>query len=81
MFGVMRFNLIWTTGELVPSFGLVPFGFWFVRNGAYSPYLFTIGFPLGAILFWAMRSRWTNPKVVVAAPAAPEIKKDENASV
>ena len=77
--GAIRFNLsmVWTSGQMVSGIGFVPFGIWVTRSGVYTPYVIIIGFPLGAILFWALRSRWRNQKVEVVAanitpPPAPE---------
>jgi hypothetical protein len=74
---VVRFNLAWSTGELIIApIGLVPFGFWFIKNGVYASYIFTIGFPLGAILFWVFRPRWIRKQKAALAAKAQAMAQD-----
>jgi hypothetical protein len=58
LLGVGSLQLNWTTGEYaiqLMSFNLVGAGA--MASGPYGPWIFSIGVPLGAILFWARREK------------------------
>ena len=58
-FGSLSLN--WATGELrYQIFNFLLFGAAFTK-GFYGPVLLTLGFPLGAIVFWWRRKAWLTP--------------------
>lgn len=68
-----RWSIEWMSGNMIISpLGLVPTGIWFFKAGIYGPYIFFIGFPLGAIAYWIYRWRH-NKRAKIATPVPEEI--------
>lgn len=82
LFGVMALQLNWATG----AWGFMPIHFqllgagFFKAGSVFAPWILTVGFPLGAVLFWALgKNRPKPPKAsktaeseAAAGPAASQ---------
>lgn len=71
-FGVTRLVFDWSTG----GWGWQPLGFnllgaGFVRAGPYAPYILSLGFPLGALVFWFRRRSFLHKAATVPVVAPP----------
>lgn len=79
LFSVMAFTVNWTTGawSFAPlSFNILGAGF-MKAGGTFAPWMLTVGFPLPAILFWALKKN--RPKPPKVKPGRPEDAFDEPA--
>jgi hypothetical protein len=64
LFGFSQLNLNWTTGEIsVAALSIQLFSAMYMQPGFAGPVVISIGFPLGAILFWSRRGRWRAQKL------------------
>ncbi|MDP1777104.1 MAG: hypothetical protein Q8K90_00640 [Brevundimonas sp.] len=71
LFSITALSLNWTTGawSFMPiSFNLLGAGF-MKTGGVFAPWIFTVGFPLPAILFWALGKNRPKPRVPKTRPA------------
>lgn len=72
---VGQVSLVWTTGELgFRVFHLQIFGLGATKVGSHAPWVFAVGFPLGALIFlWKLRRMKQQPEVAaeLAAGAMP----------
>lgn len=74
LFGVTALQLNWATGAWVISpihFLLLGAGF-MKAGGAFAPWIFSVAFPLGAVLFWALGKNRPKPPRVKNTKASPE---------
>ncbi len=56
--GIATLHLNWSTGQTqFAPFQVVYFGGAFATSSPYTPWIFSIGFPLGAIVYWIRRPR------------------------
>jgi hypothetical protein len=63
LFGLGKFQMNWTTGQTA----LRPISFQLLGAGAsaagpYAPWILSVSFPLGAVVFLARRRSWTRPE-------------------
>jgi len=71
--GISSFSLNWTSG--VYAFKLIElrlFGVGFGAAGEYSPWIISVSFPLGAILFWLMRNSFIRKSELLKTQAQME---------
>lgn len=60
--GLVQFQFNWATGAWgVQPFGVALLGAGFAKAGPVAPYVFTLAFPLGAVLFLARRRSFARP--------------------
>ncbi len=71
--GVGTFSLNWTSGEFwFQLIALHLFGIGFGVAGEYSPWIISVSFPLGAILFWLMRRSFIRKSELLKTQAKKE---------
>lgn len=69
--GVVQYSLNWTTGEtMVKPLFLQLFGAGMISSGVYAPWIISISFPLGAIVFWVKRRELIQAAQAAVPPAA-----------
>jgi hypothetical protein len=73
LFSITAFSLNWSTGAwfFMPiAFNLLGAAF-LKAGGAFAPWIFTVGIPLPAILFWALAKNRAKARVSNAGPEMP----------
>jgi len=72
LFGVAGVTINWTTGQIaLQPLSIHLFGAGAVRSSPYSPWLVSVAFPLGAVVFLARRRRARDATPVAAIPTTP----------
>lgn len=69
--GVVQYSINWTTGEtMVKPVFFQLLGAGMISSGVYSPWIISISFPLGAIVFWVKRRELSKTAQAAVPPAA-----------
>lgn len=73
LLGLVKFSLNWTTGETaIQPIAFLLFGSAAMTTGFYTPWILSVSFPLGAVLFWFKRRQLQQMPAVGTAKGGEE---------
>jgi hypothetical protein len=76
IFGLMKFRFDWTTGlHDIKPVSIVLFGVGAIQASPYSPWIFELALPVGALVFLALRSKLIRPPLRQGVDQTPPEKK------